>query len=174
MMDVCVCLRVCVCVCVCACVCVSVYCAHAQVWAGDLNVAHLDCDVHNPKANRNRTPGFCDAERANFDKVLASGLRDVWREAHPAPATGYTYYSKRFNAKAEGKGACGGGGGAVPHERTSRARACRGAGWRLDYILVSAALAPAVTETFLLEGVEGSDHLPVGVTLDLAALSDGR
>jgi len=85
---------------------------------GDLNVCHQDLDVHKPQAYRNKVAGFCDAERDNFAALLlARGWTDVFREAHPRLRQ-YTYFGTRGNSD----------------------RRLNEGGWRLDYVLVAAAL----------------------------------
>lgn len=73
------------------------------MWLGDLNVAHLDIDIHDPKNNRNKSAGFCDEERDNMSNVLSSGFIDWWREQNP-DVVGYTYWGYRFNLRARNKG----------------------------------------------------------------------
>lgn len=89
------------------------------VWCGDLNVAHEEIDIHDPKGNRNKSAGFTDAERESFSRILASGFADSFRELHPEQQQ-FSYFSYRFNARARNKG------------------------WRLDYFVVSRALMPSV------------------------------
>jgi exonuclease III len=101
-------------------------------------------DLHAPAKNRNKTAGFCDAERDGLAALLREGgLRDVWRDANPAQQQ-FTYWSSRFNCRANDKG------------------------WRLDYVLADAArvktLAAAVRATWPL----GADHVPVVAELELA------
>ena len=103
---------------------------------GDLNVALLDMDLHAPAKNRNKTAGFCDGERDGLAALLREcGLSDVWRDANPAQQQ-FTYWSPRFNCRANNKG------------------------WRLDYVLASEGvetLSAAVRATWPL----GADHVPV-------------
>lgn len=120
---------------------------------GDLNVAFHDCDVHTPGTNRNKTPGFCDAERSGFAALLglpegsaaSSGaasqvLHDVWRERHPALQQ-FTYWTARFGCRGQNKG------------------------WRLDYALASAALAQEVKAVTVRADFPGTDHVPIAVEL---------
>lgn len=72
------------------------------ILAGDLNVAHEEIDIHNPKGNANKTPGFCDGERENFTALLKEGFVDAWRAANPGVPQ-FSYWSYRFNAKAQNK-----------------------------------------------------------------------
>ncbi|PRW45261.1 apurinic endonuclease-redox [Chlorella sorokiniana] len=113
------------------------------VLTGDLNVAPTDIDIHNPKGNL-KSAGFTPEERASFaDNLLAGcGLVDTFRAQHPE-AVGYTYWSYRFNARANNRG------------------------WRLDHFLVSQALHERVHDCYLLPGVMGSDHCPLGLVLKM-------
>nr|CCA16608.1 exodeoxyribonuclease putative [Albugo laibachii Nc14] len=112
------------------------------IWCGDLNVAHQDIDIHDPKNNRNKSPGFTDAERNNFGETLKTGFVDTFRHFHPEKQQ-FTYWSYRFNARTRNKG------------------------WRLDYFVVSERLMAQVKASFVREGVKGSDHVPVGAILSL-------
>ena len=113
------------------------------VLAGDLNVAAQEIDIHSPKTNL-RSAGFTVEERGSFAERLlgGAGLVDSFRARHPG-VVAYSYYGYRGGMRAKGKG------------------------WRLDYFLVGGALAPAVHDAFMLPEVMGSDHLPVGLVLDL-------
>eukprot|EP00232_Nephroselmis_pyriformis_P005876 CAMPEP_0182910476 /NCGR_PEP_ID=MMETSP0034_2-20130328/36344_1 /TAXON_ID=156128 /ORGANISM="Nephroselmis pyriformis, Strain CCMP717" /LENGTH=293 /DNA_ID=CAMNT_0025046839 /DNA_START=43 /DNA_END=921 /DNA_ORIENTATION=- len=108
------------------------------VWTGDLNVAHGEIDLFNPKGNKNKTAGFCDGERNNFSKVLSEGFVDAWRERNPEGVL-YTYWSIRANCRPQNKG------------------------WRLDYFVVSERLMERVKELPVFTDVPGSDHCPVGI-----------
>ncbi|KAJ0405348.1 hypothetical protein ATCC90586_008161 [Pythium insidiosum] len=110
------------------------------VWCGDLNVAHQEIDIHDPKGNRNKSPGFTDAERDSFGEILASGFVDTYRHLHPEQQQ-YTYWSYRFNARAKNKG------------------------WRLDYFVVSQSLLARVRQSFVRDAITGSDHVPIGLEL---------
>ncbi|TMW58816.1 hypothetical protein Poli38472_006961 [Pythium oligandrum] len=110
------------------------------VWCGDLNVAHQEIDIHDPKGNRNKSPGFTDAERESFSEILANGFVDVYRQLNPETQQ-YTYWSYRFNARAKNKG------------------------WRLDYFVISQSLLSSVESTFVRDAVTGSDHVPIGLEL---------
>ncbi len=109
---------------------------------GDLNVAHTEIDLSNPKGNRNN-PGFTDQERGAFDRLLANGFVDTYRLLHPDTTGVYSWWSYRFNSRA------------------------KNIGWRIDYFLVSERIAKNVTKAEILTDVFGSDHCPVSVTLDL-------
>ncbi|MCR5708985.1 MAG: exodeoxyribonuclease III [Bacteroidales bacterium] len=111
------------------------------VVCGDLNVAAEEIDIHDPKGNR-RNAGFSDEERAAFRDLKAVGLADVWREANPETRK-YSWWAYWGNARA------------------------KNLGWRIDYFLVSRSLAPKVTGSEILDQVEGSDHCPVTLELDI-------
>lgn len=102
---------------------------------GDMNVAHEEIDIKNPKANR-LNAGFTDEERACMTRLLEGGFADTFRELHPDDVT-YSWWSYRFRARE------------------------KNAGWRLDYFLVSRRLMPSVTEAEIHTHVYGSDHCPV-------------
>ena len=111
------------------------------VFCGDLNVAHEEIDLKNPSTNR-FNPGFSDQERGKFGELLAAGFIDTWRFQHPGEAK-YSWWSYRMAARE------------------------RNVGWRIDYFLVSEALRPAIAETDIRNDVDGSDHCPVTLTLNL-------
>ncbi|TYZ58162.1 hypothetical protein PybrP1_003953 [[Pythium] brassicae (nom. inval.)] len=111
------------------------------VWCGDLNVAHQEIDIHDPKTNRNKSPGFTDAERKSFGAMLASGFVDTFRALHPETQQ-FSYYSYRFNARAKNKG------------------------WRIDYFVVSQALLAKVEASEIRSAVTGSDHVPIVLDLN--------
>lgn len=108
---------------------------------GDLNVAHEEIDLKNPKSNRGNA-GFSDEERGKFTELLNAGFTDSFRLLHPNDIDAYSWWSYRFNARA------------------------RNAGWRIDYFVISNRLAPYVIETPIYAEVFGSDHCPVGLILD--------
>lgn len=111
----------------------------AVVICGDMNVAHEEIDLKNPATNHFNA-GFSDEERGKFSELLAAGFVDVWRAQHPGEAK-YSWWSYRMAARE------------------------RNVGWRIDYFLVSAALAPRVEHTDILNDVFGSDHCPVELVL---------
>ena len=111
------------------------------IYCGDLNVAHQEIDLKNPKQNRGNA-GFSDEERGKFTQLLAAGFADSFRLLYPDLTGAYSWWSYRFNARANN------------------------AGWRIDYFLVSERLAPYVTQTPIYSDVYGSDHCPVGLILD--------
>lgn len=110
------------------------------VLMGDMNVAHRPIDIKNAQANYNKTSGYTQREIDGMDRYLAAGLVDTFRHLHPNEVK-YSWWSYRMNARE------------------------RNIGWRIDYVLVSEALLPRVKEAFILNGVEGSDHCPVGIVL---------
>ena len=112
------------------------------VVCGDLNVAHEEIDLKNPKSNR-RNAGFTDEERSKMSELLASGFCDTFRQKHPGLEGAYTWWSYRSNARE------------------------RNIGWRIDYFLVSERLMSKVQETTIYPSIMGSDHCPVGLTLKM-------
>ncbi len=110
------------------------------VYCGDLNVAHTEMDIKNAKSNYNKTPGYTQDEIDGMDRYLSAGLVDTFRTLHP-DVIKYSWWSYRAGARANN------------------------VGWRLDYFLVSEILMSHVTEAFILNDVEGSDHCPVGIKL---------
>ncbi len=111
------------------------------VFCGDLNVAHTPDDLANPKSNKGRK-GFTDEERQGFEHFLDAGFVDTFRMFHEGNGH-YSWWSHFANARA------------------------RNVGWRIDYILVSAALRPHVVAADIHADIMGSDHCPVSITLDL-------
>ena len=109
---------------------------------GDMNVAHEEIDLKNPKSNRGNA-GFSDEERGKFTELLASGFTDTFRRLYPELTGAYSWWSYRFNARANN------------------------AGWRIDYFLVSDRIADRIEDAFILNQIEGSDHCPVGLELSL-------
>ena len=108
---------------------------------GDLNVAHKEIDLKNPATNR-RNAGFSDEERDSFSKLLSCGFTDSFRRLNPDATGAYTWWSYMFNARANN------------------------AGWRIDYFLVSNRLADKIIATPIYSDVMGSDHCPVGLSLE--------
>ncbi|MDA3733023.1 exodeoxyribonuclease III [Niameybacter massiliensis] len=107
---------------------------------GDLNVAHQEIDLKNPKTNRG-SAGFSDEERGKFTELLASGFTDTYRHFNPDQEGAYTWWSYRFKARE------------------------KNAGWRIDYFLVSNRLQEQVETATIYNEVMGSDHCPVGIEL---------
>ena len=113
------------------------------VVCGDLNVAHEEIDLKNPKTNH-RNAGFTDEERGKMTELLAAGFCDTFRRLYPDLTGAYTWWSYRSNARANN------------------------AGWRIDYFLVSERLAPKIEDATIYPDITGSDHCPVGLTLKMA------
>jgi len=112
------------------------------IYCGDLNVAHQEIDLKNPKSNR-KNAGFTDEERAKMTVVLSSGFTDTWRSLNPDTAGVYSWWSYRFNARANN------------------------AGWRIDYFIVSDRIADRITGADILTDIFGSDHCPVELDISL-------
>lgn len=110
------------------------------IYCGDLNVAHQAIDLANPKSNYNKSAGYTQKEIDGLTKYLNSGFVDTFRTMHPEVVK-YSWWSARFNSRA------------------------KNVGWRIDYVLVSNALASSIKEAFILNEIEGSDHCPVGITM---------
>ncbi|MBQ7205065.1 MAG: exodeoxyribonuclease III [Muribaculaceae bacterium] len=108
---------------------------------GDLNVAHQEIDLKNPKTNR-KNAGFTDEEREKMTVLLGSGFTDTWRFFNPDVADVYSWWSYRFKARE------------------------KNAGWRIDYFLVSNRLQEKLTDAKIHTGIFGSDHCPVEVDID--------
>ena len=112
------------------------------ILCGDLNVAHQEIDLKNPKTNR-RNAGFSDEERGKFGQLLEAGFVDSYRYLYPDVTGAYTWWSYRFNARKNN------------------------AGWRIDYFLVSERIKERIKEVTLCSDVLGSDHCPVILEIDL-------
>jgi len=110
------------------------------IYCGDLNVAHQEMDLKNPKTNR-RNPGFTDEERGKFTDLLASGFSDSFRALYPDKVQ-YSWFSYRFRARE------------------------KGIGWRIDYFVVSNRLKAKVKDSIIYDQVTGSDHCPVVLILE--------
>jgi len=109
---------------------------------GDMNVAHTEIDLKNPKTNVNNA-GFTPQERAAFTKLLGSGFVDTFRHLHPDVTGAYSWWSYMFNARANN------------------------AGWRIDYFLVSERIKDRIKAAEIHSDVMGSDHCPVLLEIDL-------
>ena len=109
------------------------------ILCGDLNVAHKEIDLKNPKTNR-RNAGFTDEEREKFSTLLDSGFADTFRSLHPDDVV-YSWWSYRFRARE------------------------KNAGWRIDYFVVSDRLLPDVVSANIHTEIMGSDHCPVELEL---------
>jgi exodeoxyribonuclease-3 len=114
---------------------------HPLIVCGDFNTAHQAIDLARPKQNV-KTSGFLPEEREALDRWLQRGFVDIFRFLHPH-AEEYTWWTYRFNARA------------------------RNIGWRIDYALLAEELVPHVQEAPILGEVQGSDHCPIALTLDL-------
>lgn len=109
------------------------------IFCGDLNVAHTEIDLTNPKANVGNH-GFTPEERAGFGNIVKKGFVDTFREFQKEGGH-YTWWSQIGNARS------------------------RNVGWRIDYFCISAALRPRLKEAFIMPEVMGSDHCPIGIVL---------
>lgn len=112
------------------------------VACADFNVAHQEIDLKNPASNRGNA-GFSDEERGSFTHLLQAGFTDSFRFLHPDATGIYSWWSYRFNARANN------------------------AGWRIDYFLVSDRIARQIVQTPIHAQIEGSDHCPVELSIDL-------
>ena len=112
------------------------------IFCGDLNVAHQEIDLKNPKTNR-KNAGFTDEERAKMTVVLSSGFTDTWRSLNPDTEGVYSWWSYRFNARKNN------------------------AGWRIDYFIVSDRLMDKVVDAKIHTDIMGSDHCPVELELSI-------
>ena len=111
------------------------------VLCGDLNVAHREIDLKNPKSNR-KNAGFTDEEREGFQQLLDAGFVDTFRHFYPDQTDIYSWWSYRFRARE------------------------KNAGWRIDYFVVSEALRPQLVSAAIHTEIFGSDHCPVEVVID--------
>ncbi len=109
---------------------------------GDLNVAHKEIDLKNPKTNR-KNAGFTDEERAKFTALTEAGLTDTFRYFYPELEGAYSWWSYRFHARE------------------------KNAGWRIDYFLTSNALNDTLKDAVIYKDIFGSDHCPVGLMLEI-------
>ena len=103
---------------------------------GDLNVAHNEIDIKNPKSNR-KSAGFSDAERAKMTVLLESGFIDTFRYLYPDAKDMYSWWSYMMHARE------------------------KNVGWRIDYFLISKKLQNEIKDSLILKDVMGSDHCPV-------------
>jgi exodeoxyribonuclease-3 len=109
---------------------------------GDVNTAHREIDLKNPKAN-SKTSGFLPMERAWIDKLLEHGYIDTFRYVHGDVVDKYSWWSYRANARV------------------------KNVGWRIDYFFISEDLAESLEDAFILDYIDGSDHCPVGIRIAL-------
>lgn len=112
------------------------------IYCGDLNVAHKEIDLKNPKTNHHNA-GFTDEERAKFDAVVNNGLIDTFRFFYPDLKDAYSWWSYRFQARQ------------------------KNAGWRIDYFVVSESLKDKLKEAKIHNEIFGSDHCPVELDIDI-------
>ena len=112
------------------------------ILCGDLNVAHTEIDLKNPRTNRGNA-GFSDQERDKIKALLDDGFIDTFRFFYPDKTGAYSWWSYRFNARKNN------------------------AGWRIDYFLVSESLRPRLLSADILSNIYGSDHCPVELGIDL-------
>ena len=112
------------------------------IWCGDLNVAHEEIDLKNPKTNH-MNAGFTDEERAKMTKVLSSGFTDSFRYLYPDARDVYSWWSYRMRARE------------------------KNVGWRIDYFLTSAAVGDRIREARIHTDIFGSDHCPIELEIDI-------
>lgn len=115
---------------------------HPVIFCGDLNVAHTEIDLKNPKPNKGKS-GFTDEEREKFSKLLENGFIDTFRYFYPDLTGAYTWWSYRFKARE------------------------KNAGWRIDYFLTSSQLKERLVSAAIHADIFGSDHCPVELIIDL-------
>lgn len=111
------------------------------IYCGDLNVAHEEIDLKNPKTNH-FSAGFSDEERVKFTELLESGFKDTFRSLYPEEVK-YSWWSYMYGARA------------------------KNVGWRIDYFVVSDRIIDKVKDSFILNEIMGSDHCPVGIEIEL-------
>ncbi len=109
------------------------------VYTGDLNVAHQEIDLKNPKSNT-RNPGFTDEERNKFSKLLESGFLDSFRTLYPERIK-YTWWSYMFQSRA------------------------KNVGWRIDYFVLSRRLLSDLNDSYIHDDIIGSDHCPISIDI---------
>ena len=110
------------------------------ILCGDLNVAHKEIDLKNPKTNR-KNAGFTDEERGKMTCLLESGFTDTFRKLYPDKENAYTWWSYMGHARE------------------------KNVGWRIDYFIVSDRFAEKIKDAFILPEIMGSDHCPVGLEM---------
>ena len=110
------------------------------IYCGDLNVAHCEIDLKNPKTNH-FSAGFSDEERGKFTELLSAGFKDTFRTLYPDTVR-YSWWSYMYGARA------------------------KNVGWRIDYFVVSDRFFDRVKDSFILTDVMGSDHCPVGIIVE--------
>ena len=112
------------------------------ILCGDLNVAHKEIDLKNPKSNR-KNAGFTDEEREKIDILLKSGFTDTFRKMYPDKEGCYSWWSYMRNARQNN------------------------AGWRIDYFLISDRISSKIQDAYIYSNIMGSDHCPVGLDINL-------
>lgn len=112
------------------------------IMCGDLNVAHKEIDLKNPKSNVGN-PGFSNEEREKFSDLLSSGFTDSFRYLYPDLKDQYTWWSYRFSARS------------------------KNVGWRIDYFIVSDILKSKINDTVIYKDILGSDHCPIGLEIEI-------
>ena len=112
------------------------------IMCGDLNVAHKEIDLKNPKTNR-KNPGFSDEERGKFSELLGAGFTDSFRHLYPDLEGAYSWWSYRFKARE------------------------KNTGWRIDYFVVSDDIKDKIKKAEIRSDIFGSDHCPVMIELDI-------
>ena len=112
------------------------------IYCGDLNVAHKEIDLKNPKTNRGNA-GFTDEEREKMSVVLSSGFTDTFRYLYPDKENAYSWWSYRMNARA------------------------KNVGWRIDYFICSDRIAQKIDDALIYPEIQGSDHCPIGLKINL-------
>ncbi|MFA9465598.1 MAG: exodeoxyribonuclease III [Velocimicrobium sp.] len=112
------------------------------IFCGDLNVAHKEIDLKNPKTNH-KNAGFTDEERGKFTEVVEAGFIDTYRYFYPEQADSYSWWSYRFRARE------------------------KNAGWRIDYFCTSARLKDKLVDAMIHTEIFGSDHCPVELSINL-------
>lgn len=112
------------------------------IYCGDLNVAHNEIDLKNPKSNVGNA-GFSYEERGKFTELLEAGFTDTFRFLYPDRTDAYTWWSYMFNARA------------------------KNVGWRIDYFVVSKSVEKSIVEAEIYPQIMGSDHCPVGLTIEI-------
>lgn len=117
--------------------------AKPVVVCGDFNVAHTEIDIARPKDNYNKSAGYMQQEIDGMDRFISGGFIDTFRYMNPEKKDAYSWWSFRAGARA------------------------RNVGWRIDYFLISNSLIGKLEEAFILPEVDGSDHCPVGVIMNI-------
>ena len=112
------------------------------ILCGDLNVAHEEIDLKNPKTNH-RSAGFTDEERGKMTQLLGAGFTDSFRYLYPDKEEAYSWWSYMFHARE------------------------KNVGWRIDYFIVSKDIEDKIEDSYILSDVMGSDHCPVGIEIDI-------